>query len=384
MWPLEWETVEPARAPAARVGRPWNGPTPGTLGALNGTAAPEAPQARKAGPRGQTRWYTISAAAQGGTAVIDIFDEIGYWGTTAADFVAELREVNADEIEVHLNSPGGDVSDGVAIYNALVDHPADVTVVVDALAASIASVIAQAGDRVVMAPHSQMMIHDAWGLQVGNADDMREMADLLDRFSMNIAEVYAQRTGAGKAADWRETMKAEAWYSADEAVEAGLADEALKREARTSRADAKVHALEHCRYAGRAEAPAPPMRPAARTSAPAPIPVGGSGPDDGPSSGPGGGARPGPATGTPDPAPPPAAVEPEDVWADVSDDVFAGLGAALADVADEPFMFDPEAFRAGIEVDANNAPAPPDVPADPISALPDMDTFIKALQEALQ
>src|SRR5690606_8034659 len=103
-------------------------------------------------------------------------------------------------------------------------HQAHVTVIVDSLAASIASVIAMAGDRVVMAKNATMMIHDGHGLSIGNAADMREMADLLDKVSDNIASVYAERAG-GDVAEWRERMRAETWYSADEAVSAGLADE---------------------------------------------------------------------------------------------------------------------------------------------------------------
>src|SRR5690606_38136643 len=119
-----------------------------------------------------------------------------------------------------------DVFDGVAIYNALRDHPADVAVRVDGLAASAASFIAQAGDKVTMNRGSQLMIHDAWGLCIGPAADMRETAALLDRVSDTIAGLYAARAG-GTVEDWREAMLAESWYSAEEAVEANLADEVV-------------------------------------------------------------------------------------------------------------------------------------------------------------
>jgi ClpP class serine protease len=118
------------------------------------------------------------------------------------------------------------VFDGLAIYNALRSHPAQVTVTVDGLAASIASVIAMAGDRVVMNRGAMMMIHDASSLSVGNAQEMRATADLLDKASDNIASIYADRAG-GTPEEWRGQMRAETWYLAAEAVDVGLADEAV-------------------------------------------------------------------------------------------------------------------------------------------------------------
>lgn len=177
------------------------------------------PQNRAA--RGQQEWFQIRA--EGPSAEIRIFDEIGTWGITAQDFIAELDAVDASTLTVHLNSPGGDVFDGIAIANALRDHPANVTVVVDALAASIASVVMLAGDTVVMNRNSQVMIHDAWGVVGGNAKDMRDMAGVLDKVSNNIASAYADRAG-GKPREWRDLMLAETWFDAQEAVNAGLAD----------------------------------------------------------------------------------------------------------------------------------------------------------------
>jgi ATP-dependent protease ClpP protease subunit len=161
-----------------------------------------------------------------GTTRIDLMDEIGFWGVTATQFVDELLAIDAQTIELHVNSPGGDVFDGLAIMNALADHPATVNVVVDGLAASAASFIAMAGDSVKMNRGSQLMIHDAAGFCVGNAADMDAMSTLLSRISDTIAGIYADRAG-GKADDWRDLMRAETWYSATEAAEAGLADEAV-------------------------------------------------------------------------------------------------------------------------------------------------------------
>jgi len=171
------------------------------------------------------RWYRMATEDGASSASIDLYGGIGGWfGVEASEFVRELRALDVDELTVHINSPGGDVYDGIAIMNALRQHRATVTVVVDGLAASAASYIAVgAGDEVVMSENSELMIHDAWGFAMGNAADMRTMADDLDRISSNIAGIYATASGTDAAA-WREAMLAETWYSAQEAVDAGLAD----------------------------------------------------------------------------------------------------------------------------------------------------------------
>lgn len=170
-------------------------------------------------------WYTIRNAADGASEVY-LYDEIGMYGISASDFVAELRDVTSKSIALRINSPGGDVWDGLAILNALRSHEANVNVVVEGVAASAASFIAMAGDRVQMAPNSVLMIHDASGLCLGNAKDMQEMADLLERTSANIANIYAARSGRD-AAEHRAAMRAETWYTDQEAVDAGLADEVV-------------------------------------------------------------------------------------------------------------------------------------------------------------
>lgn len=200
-------------------------------------------------------WYRIQNGPDGMSADVNIYDEIGYWGTTAQAFVDELNALDVQQLNVHVNSPGGDVYDGVAIYNALLQHPAAVTTYVDGMAASIASVIAQAGDVRLVAKASQMMIHDASALCVGNAADMRECASMLDKASDMIAQVYADRA-SGDAATWRTAMQAETWYSSDEAVNAGLADAVLNRSAPENTFDLSVF-----NYAGREKAPAPPSVP---------------------------------------------------------------------------------------------------------------------------
>lgn len=179
-------------------------------------------QARSTGK--EKPWYRIQNAANDPDATdIYIYDEISWWGISADQFSRELREVTTKTINLHLNSPGGDVFDGIAIHNVLRYHPARVIARVEGIAASIASVIAMAGDEVVMAPHSMMMIHDAWGVAIGNAGEMRDTADILDKLSENLADIYREQAG-GKLSQWRNKMLEETWYSDQEAVDAGLAD----------------------------------------------------------------------------------------------------------------------------------------------------------------
>ena len=191
-------------------------------------------------------------------AEVHIYDEIGYWGTSAKDFAQQLAELDVDRIQLRINSPGGNAWDGVAIMNTLRRHRARVEVTVDGIAASAASLIAMAGDHIVMNRSAQMMIHDTSGMAWGNAATMRETADLLDKLSDSYADAYAKRAG-GTRGQWRDVMRAETWYTAEEAVLAGLADEW------DGSADAKAAAFDLSRftYAGRLEAPAPALAAAA-------------------------------------------------------------------------------------------------------------------------
>jgi ATP-dependent protease ClpP protease subunit len=196
-------------------------------------------QAPKAGERpawyrvGEVRAETVgqqtpsdgeTSAESRTTADVYVFDRIGGWfGVSADDFVRDVASLDVEHLNLHLNSPGGDASEGVAIANVLRQHKADITVWVDGLAASAASVIAMAGDEVVMGVGSQLMIHDAWAMSIGSADDMRKAAAMLDSTSNALASTYAAKAG-GTPADWRDVMVAESWYTAEEAVTAGLAD----------------------------------------------------------------------------------------------------------------------------------------------------------------
>jgi len=180
----------------------------------------------------QPDWFRIVNQADGDTAAVWLYDEIGWTGTTAGEFVDQLGQIDAAAIDVHINSIGGSVFDGIAIYNALRAHDATVTTRVDSAALSIASVIAQAGDRRIMLSGSQMMIHEAWGLTIGFAGDMRESAELLDRQTENIAGIYAERVGgSGKKSRFLSLMAGEHWMNADETVAEGLADEVVRPKA---------------------------------------------------------------------------------------------------------------------------------------------------------
>lgn len=178
---------------------------------------------RSLAPADAAPWYRIRNVSAD-KATVWLHDSIGYFGVTSADFVRDLDALRGQRLDVHINSPGGEVDDAVAIYNALRAHPKSVTVYVDGLAASAASFIMQAGDWRVMTRNGQVMIHDALGLALGNEAELRAYADVLNRYSDNIADIYAQRAG-GTVAQWRKRMRAETWYTGAEVVEAGLADE---------------------------------------------------------------------------------------------------------------------------------------------------------------
>lgn len=168
-------------------------------------------------------WFEFSAAKGDGPVEIRIYDSIGWWGVTAADFAAELDKIDADEIVLRINSSGGDVFDGFAIYNLLRDHPATIRTVVDGFAASIASIIALAGDVVEVHEASVVMIHEPWGVGIGNAAELRQLADVLDKtIAAPMAKVYADQMD--KTIDEiRDLMESETWYTGEEAVESGFA-----------------------------------------------------------------------------------------------------------------------------------------------------------------
>ncbi len=219
---------------------------------------------------------TTSIDEAGRVATLRLYDPIDswgeWWGISAKELAQALDALpnRIEEIRLHINSPGGDVFDGIAIVNLLRQHPAKVVAIVDGIAASAASFIACAVDELLMAPNSELMIHDAYSLCVGNAAEMREMADLLDHISDNIASIYAAKAG-GDVATWRLAMTTESWYSAEEAVAVGLADRVAEAEVADDEPAAKArHDLSVFTYAGRRAAPTPGATPAEIPEPPAP------------------------------------------------------------------------------------------------------------------
>lgn len=176
--------------------------------------------------------YRFSMQAQGDTAEILIYDEIGasFWGGGIApsQFAQDLKALgDIKTLNVRINSPGGDVFDGTTIYNLLVQHPADVNVYVDGLAASAASLVAMAGDKIYMADNAMMMIHNAWGCMAGDANDLRTFADILQKVSETMCSTYAKRSGM-KASAVQALMDKETWFNAQECIDEGFADEIVK------------------------------------------------------------------------------------------------------------------------------------------------------------
>lgn len=177
------------------------------------------------------KWYEIKNKAD--KAEIWIYEMIGedFWtggGVTAKNFQKELSEIKASQIDLHINSPGGDVFDGIAIYNLIKQHPANVTTYIDGLAASIASVIALSGDEIYMAENALFMIHNPYGMVMGAAADMRKMADRLDIVRGSISKAYITKTGKDEA-EINALMDAETWMTADDAAEFGFIDEVTEK-----------------------------------------------------------------------------------------------------------------------------------------------------------
>lgn len=174
-------------------------------------------------------WYTVKAAAESKPAVMSIYDDIGMWGVSASAFLSDLRN-QSGPLEVEINSLGGSVFDGVAIYNGLKRYGEvagnSVTVTVMGIAASIASVIAMAGSKIRMPANSFLMVHKPWGGLYGNADEMRDYAELLDKIEMSLVGTYMSRTGMSED-DVKSMLAQDTWLTAEEAVAKGLADEVL-------------------------------------------------------------------------------------------------------------------------------------------------------------
>lgn len=184
-------------------------------------------------PAALARWNSALAAKEDEEekpATIDIYDVIGQdWmgnGWTAKRVAGILRNNRGKNVTVNLNTPGGDLFEGIAIYNLLRDHDAEVTARVVGLAASAGSFIAMAGDKIQVARAGFMMMHNVWVIALGNRNDLREAADQLETFDDALASVYAARSGMDKS-KVAKLMDKETWFSGEQAIESGFADELL-------------------------------------------------------------------------------------------------------------------------------------------------------------
>ena len=168
------------------------------------------------------KWYNIQNKA-GETADIYIFDEIGTYGVTAQDFISEIKGLKDMPINLRINSLGGDVFDGMAMYNVIKRREAKTTVYIEGIAASIATIIALGADEVIMAENSLFMIHNAWGGTSGEAKDMRKTAETLDKITSELTDIYVKKTGLSYDT-LAEMMDEESWLNADEAFDLGFID----------------------------------------------------------------------------------------------------------------------------------------------------------------
>lgn len=168
-------------------------------------------------------WYSIKNLANE-TLNISIHDEIGVWGISAAEFLKDLRQhATAQTINLSIHSPGGSLLDGLAIYNALAAHPAHIIGKVEGLAGSAASFILMAADQIEMPENSFIMIHNTQGQAFGESQDLRYMADVMDKMTNMIVGIYQKRTGAEEAVIV-EMMNSATWIPADQALELGFTD----------------------------------------------------------------------------------------------------------------------------------------------------------------
>lgn len=176
------------------------------------------------------KFWQFKAATDNKPAELLLYGEVSsstWYGdeVTPKQFKKDLDALgDVNEIKVYINSPGGDLFAGQAIYSMLKRHKASITVYVDGLAASIASVIAMAGDKIIMPKNSMMMIHNPWTIAMGNAKEFRKLADDMDKMGESIINVYKDRSGM-QWAKIVELLDAETWLTADEAVSYGFADE---------------------------------------------------------------------------------------------------------------------------------------------------------------
>ena len=173
-------------------------------------------------PTSTPKFYALEKS-DNGEATIHLYDEVGAFGSGSKEFLADLGKLDGQHIHLRINSPGGSVVEGTAIYNALRRHKGGLTVHIDALAASMASVIAMAGAPVYIADNALMMIHNPWTVSMGDSEQLRREAALLDKLKDSLRNAYVRKTGM-EADRITEMMDAETWLDAVEAVALGFAD----------------------------------------------------------------------------------------------------------------------------------------------------------------
>jgi ATP-dependent protease ClpP protease subunit len=240
-----------------------------TLSCHDTKAAAEAArrEAESAGARAAAsrEWFRV-VTNKAAVPEIHIYGDIGSTffdesGVSASDFVDQLEGLDSKQIAIRINSLGGSAWDGLTIAQAIVRHPAQVTTYIDGVAASAASIVAVAGDKVVTSKYGQAMLHNASAMVMGNSKDLREVASQLDNLNASLAAFYADRAG-GDVATWTRAMARETWYNADEMFAAGLATEidtsAVREEVEKAVASAMDGTAERFVYQGRDAAPTPP------------------------------------------------------------------------------------------------------------------------------
>jgi len=183
----------------------------------------------------------------GDEADIFIFDEISFFGITAKEFVDELNQISASTINVRINSPGGDVFDGIAIHTALKNlrtRGKTVNTFVDGISASIAAVITMAGETITMAQGSLLMIHNAVGFVVGDAEELERVAAIMQKINDQIAGIFADRSGK-KVSEIKALMDAETWFDSAEAIAIGLADKEVGKVKAVAKLDTEKFKFEN-------------------------------------------------------------------------------------------------------------------------------------------
>lgn len=229
-------------------------------------------QAEDAEPR---QWFSVQNKTDDPkTAAVNIYDDIiPFYGVNAVDFRNELQALGdgIETIDLHIHSRGGNVYEAVAIMNTLRQHSAKVVTTVDSVAASAAGFIAVgASDELIVAENAEIMAHLPWVMAIGDANDLRKTVDRLDQIGKNIASIFSERAG-GTVEEWMDVLTAETWWSAQEAVDAGIADRVLKAPKRKAASGAKNSIdLSVFNHAGRSHAPAP-RKPQAHNETPGPV-----------------------------------------------------------------------------------------------------------------